>query len=150
MKPFSKKTLFVVALSLFVLGLVPGPSKPGSCLLLMIAHATAAEVPSPTPVDRVPRLLGLGASYCAPCRLMAPIYEELAKEYAGRMQVDFIDVWKDPEAAQKYGIKVIPTQIFFDASGKELFRHEGVLAKNEILAKWKELGIDFGEKIAAH
>ncbi len=74
--------------------------------------------------------------------MMAPILEELKKEYAGRLQVDFIDVWKNPAEAERYGIKLIPTQIFFDASGKERFRHEGFISKEDILGKWKELGVE--------
>ncbi|MBA7478202.1 hypothetical protein ES707_13623 [subsurface metagenome] len=90
----------------------------------------------------LPRLVDLGASKCIPCKLMAPILEELKKEYAGRLEVEFIDVWENPDMAKKYGIKIIPTQIFFDASGKELFRHEGFMSKEDILGKWKELGVD--------
>jgi thioredoxin 1 len=74
--------------------------------------------------------------------MMAPILEELKKEYAGKLEVEFIDVWKNPDAAKQYGIEVIPTQIFHDATGKELFRHIGFFAKEDILAKWKELGVD--------
>jgi thioredoxin 1 len=74
--------------------------------------------------------------------MMAPILEELKKEYAGKLEVEFIDVWKNPDAAKQYGIEIIPTQIFFDAGGKELFRHVGFFAKEDILAKWKELGVE--------
>jgi thioredoxin 1 len=56
---------------------------------------------------------------------MAPILVGLRKEYAGRMEVVFIDVWENPDAGQPYGVEVIPTQIFYDAEGKELFRHSG-------------------------
>ena len=97
----------------------------------------------------MPRLVDLGASKCIPCKMMAPILEGLKKEYEGRMQVDFIDVWQNPDAGKKYAIKMIPTQIFYDAAGKELFRHEGFFAKDDILAKWKELGVNFGEKKGA-
>lgn len=89
-----------------------------------------------------PRLLDLGATKCIPCKMMAPILEELKKEYAGRMDVDFIDVWQNRDAASQYGIESIPTQIFFDASGKELYRHQGFIAKDDILKKWQELGVD--------
>ena len=78
--------------------------------------------------------------------MMAPILEELKTEHAGRFEVVFIDVWEDPSRSEEYGIKLIPTQIFFDASGKELFRHEGFFGKADILAKWKELGIDLEQK----
>jgi thioredoxin 1 len=91
---------------------------------------------------KLPRLLDLGAGKCIPCKMMAPILEELKKEYAGRFVVEFIDVWENEDAAKKHGIETIPTQIFFDASGKELFRHIGFFGKEDILNKWKELGVD--------
>ncbi|MBK6899609.1 MAG: thioredoxin family protein [bacterium] len=89
----------------------------------------------------LPRLVDLGADKCVPCKMMAPILEELRAEQAGRIEVVFIDVWKNKEEAAKYGIDLIPTQIFFAADGRELFRHEGFFAKEEILAKWQELGV---------
>jgi len=89
----------------------------------------------------LPRLVDLGAKKCIPCKMMAPILEEMKKEFEGVLNVDFIDVWQSPEKAKEYGIQVIPTQIFYDASGKELFRHEGFFAKEDILAKWKDLGV---------
>ena len=89
-----------------------------------------------------PRLLDLGATTCIPCKKMAPILEELKKEYEGRLDVEFIDVWRMPGVAEQYGVQSIPAQIFFDASGKELYRHQGFFAKDEILSKWDELGID--------
>lgn len=88
----------------------------------------------------LPRLVDLGATKCIPCKMMAPILEDLKKTYAGKIDVQFIDVWENPAAGGQYGIKVIPTQIFYDAAGKELFRHEGFFGKDDILAKWKELG----------
>ncbi len=90
---------------------------------------------------RLPRLVDLGAGKCIPCKAMAPILEELKAEYAGRMDVQFIDVWKDPDAAKPYGIHIIPTQIFYGADGRELARHQGFMGKQEILARWKALGV---------
>ena len=96
---------------------------------------------TPTAGTGLPRLVDLGAGKCIPCKMMAPILEELKKEYVGSLDVVFIDVWQDRSAGQKYGIQLIPTQIFFDSSGKELFRHEGFFAKEDILKKWDELGV---------
>ena len=89
----------------------------------------------------LPQLVDLGADKCIPCKMMAPMLEELRKEYRGSLEVTFIDVWKNPGAGRKYGIRAIPTQIFLDASGRELYRHEGFFSKQDILAKWRELGI---------
>ena len=108
--------------------------------------ASAAAVASPPAESNsgvaVPRLVDLGAGKCIPCKKMAPILEELKKEYAGRMEVEFIDVWKNPDAGKAYGVEMIPTQIFYDASGKELERHTGFFGREDILAKWKELGVE--------
>lgn len=73
--------------------------------------------------------------------MMAPILEEIKTTYAGQLQVDFIDVWKNPHAAQEYGIRVIPTQIFFGPDEKELGRHEGFMSREAILAQWRKFGI---------
>jgi len=94
---------------------------------------------------RLPKLLDLGSKRCIPCKRMAPLLEELRKEYAGKFEVEFIDVWvrENAQAAKTHKIRVIPTQIFFDRDGKELWRHEGFLGKEAILAKWKGLGYEF-------
>jgi thioredoxin 1 len=57
------------------------------------------------------------------------------------MIVEFIDVWQNPDAGKAYGIDMIPTQIFYDTEGKERFRHTGFYGKEDILGKWKELGV---------
>ncbi len=90
-----------------------------------------------------PVLLELGSDQCVPCKMMTPVLKELSEQYPQQFTVAFHDVWKDSSVGDKYGISVIPTQIFFDKDGKELFRHEGFFAKDLILAKWKELGVAF-------
>ncbi len=90
----------------------------------------------------LPALIDVGAGTCIPCKLMAPILEELEEELQGKITVQFLDLNKYPGSADIYRIKAMPTQIFYDASGKELFRHEGFYSKEDILGKWKELGVD--------
>ena len=101
-----------------------------------------AETNTAQKPEALPRLVDLGADKCIPCKMMAPILEELKKNYSGIFDVEFIDVRENPDAGKKYGIRVIPTQIFYDALGKEFFRHEGFLSKEDILAKWKETGVE--------
>jgi len=83
----------------------------------------------------------LGADRCIPCKAMQPIMKEIAEEYAGKIQVVFYDVWKDPKPARHYRIQLIPTQVFIDQEGKEIFRHVGFFPKEEILQAFKEKGI---------
>ena len=111
-----------------------------------VENIPAAETDKAEQIKALPRLVDLGADKCIPCIMMAPILEELKKEYAGTFNVEFIDVWKNSDAGRKYGIRMIPTQIFFDTAGKELFRHEGFFAREDILSKWKELGVDIEKK----
>ena len=108
-----------------------------------------AVLPPPGARLGIPRLVDVGAGRCIPCKMMAPILEELKKEYDGRLRVDFVDVWVNPAAGEPYKIEIIPAQIFYDAQGNELFRHVGFFAKEDILAKWKELGIDLNAPLAA-
>jgi thioredoxin 1 len=105
-------------------------------------QSNPAPASAPAETKPLPRLVDLGAGKCIPCKMMAPILEELKKEYAGHLEVAFIDVWQNPDAGKAYNIEVIPTQIFYDAEGRELFRHTGFFAKEDILAKWKELGVE--------
>jgi len=92
----------------------------------------------------LPRLVDLGAGICVPCKMMAPILDALKRDFAGKLEVVFIDVFANKDAVEKYGITTIPSQIFYDASGKERFRHEGFFSREDILEKWKELGVDLG------
>ena len=89
-----------------------------------------------------PKLIDLGADKCIPCKMMKPILDDLKTHYAATFTTEFIDVWENAEAGKTYAINLIPTQIFFGADGKELYRHEGFFAKEDILAKWKELGVE--------
>ena len=111
-----------------------------SCLFAIKAEESANS--------GIPKLVDLGAKKCIPCKMMAPILDDLKANYAGTLDVEFIDVWLQENApqAEKYGIRSIPTQIFISPEGKELFRHEGFFAKEDILAKWKELGFDLKPK----
>ena len=133
-QPAKPQALLKVIVLLFIVSI-------GFCGCQKGSQPEQPKASPPADAEGLPRLLDLGAGKCIPCKLMAPILEELKTEYAGAMEVVFIDVWQDKEAGKKYGIQSIPTQIFYDASGKELFRHEGFFAKEEILTKWKELGI---------
>jgi thioredoxin 1 len=89
----------------------------------------------------LPRMVDLGAGRCLPCRRMAPILVALSAEYAGRAEVVFIDVWERPDLAEGYRFRAIPTQIFYDREGREVWRHEGFLDRPEIVARFRDLGV---------
>ena len=109
-------------------------------ILLYCPHpVTAGDIPPEIPVKDTVTLVDLGAKTCIPCKLMAPILDELKKEYTDRAAIIFIDVWKKPEILKKFTIKTIPTQIFYDKNGKETFRHIGFMDKKSIVTKLEEL-----------
>ncbi|MCA1984891.1 MAG: thioredoxin family protein [Desulfovibrio sp.] len=108
--------------------------------LLLTASLALAETPQ-VPVPGMVTMVDLGAKKCIPCKMMAPILEALEKEYDGRAAIVFIDVWEHPNEAEKYNLRSIPTQIFYDAEGKERWRHVGFLEKAVIEAKLQELGV---------
>jgi thioredoxin 1 len=124
-------------------------------LLIVVAAAVVVKRRNQTPqaneikwVDpntQLPRLVDFGAGKCRMCKMMEPILEELRSEYSGILAVNYVDVYKNSDITEQHSVQIIPTQIFFDASGKELFRHEGFFSKEDILSKWKELGFELAK-----
>ena len=94
------------------------------------------------PVKGMVTMIDLGATACIPCKMMAPILEKLEKKYAGRAAIVFIDVWKDKSQAKWFKIRAIPTQIFFDKEGKEVFRHVGFMSEKAIVQQLNKMGVD--------
>lgn len=91
--------------------------------------------------DGTPLLLDLGAGKCTACTMMEGVLAELEQAFAGSLRVRMIDVSQRPGAKEEFGLRMIPTQIFYDGEGRELFRHEGFLGREAILEKWGELGV---------
>ncbi|HEY9070395.1 MAG TPA: thioredoxin family protein [Candidatus Ozemobacteraceae bacterium] len=89
----------------------------------------------------LPRLVDLGSVRCISCKEMEPILEEAKKLYTGKAEVEFIDIWQNKDAASAYAVRMIPTQVFFDATGKEVFRHVGVLPMGDIQKQFECMGI---------
>ncbi len=88
-----------------------------------------------------PVLADFGANKCIPCRQIRPILREIGKEYGGKAHVIIIDVWEMPQLAREYRIQLIPTLVFWDTSGKEVFRRSGAWDKNSMVEKLKEAGM---------
>ena len=93
------------------------------------------------PVKGMVTMVDLGAKTCIPCKMMAPIMEKMEKVYQGKAAIIFIDVRENPEQAGRFGISTIPTQIFFDTKGQELYRHVGFMSEEAIVAQLQEMGV---------
>lgn len=106
----------------------------------MGGNLNSATIP-PVPTPGLVTMLDLGAHKCIPCKMMAPIIAELQKEYDGRASIIFIDVWENREQAKRFGIRGIPTQIFYDKEGHEVWRHVGFLDKKSIVALFDKLNV---------
>ena len=124
-----------LVLFVFTLGAL---AHPGSTSLLFAEPGKAPDVP----VKDMVTMVDLGAKSCIPCKMMAPIMEKLEKDYKDKAAIVFIDVWKEPDQAKRFGVRAIPTQIFYDKEGKEVYRHEGFMSENAIVAQLKNMGVD--------
>jgi len=89
----------------------------------------------------LPKLLDFGAGKCIPCKKMAPILKELSEEYKGRVVIKIIEVYVERELTQVNRIRLIPTQIFFDAKNREVFRHEGFMDEEQIKKVFEKMGV---------
>jgi thioredoxin 1 len=150
------KILIVAALGVVVAGAVvmkqgkaPKASQNETSAAAQPTPPTETSKANPASTAKLPKMVDLGAGKCIPCKMMKPILDDLQANYANRFITEFIDVWENPDAGKKYGIEMIPTQVFYDADGKERFRHVGFYAKEDILGKWKELGVDVSARSPA-
>ena len=100
-----------------------------------------ATCPAMIPVKGMATMVDLGANECIPCKMMVPVMEKVEKKYKGKAAIVFIDVWKNKEPAKRFGIRAIPTQIFFDKEGKEVYRHEGFMGEADIDRIFKKMGV---------
>ena len=104
-------------------------------IVLCAGMCFAAEPVPEVPVKDMVTMVDIGAKACIPCKMMMPVMEEVENEYRGKAAIIFIDVWEKRDQGAKFGLKLIPTQIFYDKHGKETYRHEGFLDKAAISEK---------------
>jgi thioredoxin len=108
---------------------------------------TGADAPVQlAPAAGLPRLIELGADKCIPCQQMKPILDSLRADFDDQFGVEFIHVYEEKERAEPYAIRLMPTQVFLNEDGEELFRHEGFFSRDDILAKWREFGYEFASE----
>jgi thioredoxin 1 len=100
-----------------------------------------AEDFSHVPVKGMVTMIDLGATECVPCKMMAPIMEKMEKKYQGKAAIVFIDVWKNRDQVSRFGIRAIPTQVFYDAAGREVSRHVGFMSEAAIVEQLTKMGV---------
>jgi len=94
------------------------------------------------PVKGMVTMIDLGRDKCLPCKMMAPIMEKLEKQYRGKAAIILIDIAKDYDRAKRFTFRAIPTQIFFDKEGKEVYRHVGFMSEEAIVEQLKKMGVN--------
>jgi thioredoxin 1 len=110
-------------------------------MVVFLANAAYSEDYSKIPEKGKITLLDLGAATCIPCKMMAPVLEKVKKRFAGKAEVIVIDIRYDRDQAQRFQLRAIPTQIFFDKEGKEVYRHLGFLDENAIVEQFTKMGV---------
>lgn len=110
--------------------------------VLLLAPIVSAQNFSQIPEKGKVTMVDLGAKKCIPCKMMAPIMVKLEKAYAGKADIFFIDVWENKKQAPRFKIRAIPTQIFFNEKGEEVYRHVGFLDEQSIISQMTKMGVD--------
>ena len=114
---------------------------------LLILYQTSFSQNSPDRFPKevanspLPKLLDFGRGVCIPCKAMAPILKELSDEYKDRVIIKIIEIDQESGLTKANRIRLIPTQIFFDAKNQEVFRHEGFMSKEDIKKVFLKMGI---------
>jgi thioredoxin 1 len=110
--------------------------------LCLTAAIVFAEDFSNVPAKGIVTMVDLGAETCIPCKMMAPVMVKLKKIYEGKAAIIFIDVWENKEQSPRFEIRAIPTQIFFDKKGNEVFRHVGFFDEKSIVEQLTKMGVE--------
>jgi thioredoxin 1 len=103
-----------------------------------IVHASDASFETDVLNADIPVLVDFWAEWCGPCKMIAPILDEIATEYAGRLKVCKVDVDANPEIPPKFGIRGIPTLILFKGGSAEATK-VGALSKSQLVEFIKEV-----------
>jgi thioredoxin 1 len=104
---------------------------------MSIQHFTDGNFKQEVLESKVPVMVDFWANWCGPCKMIGPIVEELAKEYAGKMKIGKLDVDNNPKSASAYGIMSIPSLIFVK-NGKVMDQVTGALNKAALKKKIEE------------
>ena len=94
------------------------------------------------PVKGMVTIIDLGKKTCTQCKMMAPILEKLKIKYEGKAAVVFINLLDDPEQQYRFKLKALPTQIFYNTEGEEIYRHIGFMSEKDLVAQLNKMGVE--------
>ena len=110
-------------------------------MVIFVAGEAYSEDYSKIPEKGKITLIDLGAATCIPCKMMVSVLDKVKKRFTGKAEVIVIDIRYNREQAQRFQLRAIPTQIFFDREGKEVYRHLGFLDENAIVEQFTKMGV---------
>jgi len=105
------------------------------------SQPSVERIPKDIAKAPLPKLLDFGRGKCIPCKEMAPILKELSEEYKDRAIIKIIEIDQESGLTRANRIRLIPTQIFFDAQNQEVLRHEGFMGKDDIKKVFQKMGV---------
>ena len=106
-------------------------------LLVLILGPAASQAAPPPPSQ--PTIYSFGRPDCPACRKMKEVLGDLQGEFRGKMEVIYFSFQNDESLFKRYKVVLIPTQVFLDPAGQEIFRQEGLMSKENLLNKLREL-----------
>lgn len=110
-------------------------------LIVLSTSIALAEDFSMLPVKDQVNMIDLGAKKCIPCKMMMPVMDKIEKAYKDKAHIAFIDVWENRDQVSRFKIRSIPTQIFFNKKGEEVYRHVGFLDEKSIIKQLTKMGV---------
>jgi thioredoxin 1 len=105
------------------------------------SQSSVERIPKDIAKAPLPKLLDFGRGRCIPCKAMAPVLKELSEEYKDRVIIKVIEIDQELNLTRANRIRLIPTQIFFDAKNQEVLRHEGFMGKDDIKKVFQKMGV---------
>lgn len=108
----------------------------GLIVLLLVSLLVVSS--SGAPANK-PAIYEFGRKLCPVCQKMAVVLKDVEAKYPGQIILRFLYIETEEPLFREYGVSFVPTQVFLDAAGQEVSRHEGPLSEKELVAKLKEL-----------
>jgi thioredoxin 1 len=127
---------FITIFSLFLFFVTLFPHQ-----IAISQSSSSVRIPKEVAKIPLPKLLDFGRGKCIPCKRMAPILKELSDEYKDCVIIKIIEIDQEPDLTRANRIRLIPTQIFFDAKNQEVLRHEGFMDKDDIKKVFQKMGV---------
>lgn len=107
--------------------------------VVLLCQVLPARGQGPTPSTSRPVILEFARKFCPICKKMEQVLKEVQAQYTGQFEVRLVYMDEEEYLFRRYKISIVPTQVFLDAAGKEVFRHENLMSKEKLVQKLRQL-----------